>query len=237
MLITSRDVLDNFKALWQAILVFVTARTQFGGAIKAIQDEELNQAGTTTGSTEHKHQDRVLLCDAAALVGGAIAAWAETQGNQELYATVDFSAADLMHLPEQDCATHCQAVLDAGIANLTALATGQSLAQADLDDLQAKLGTFNTDLTRPRQLRTQISAATNQIPKLITSADRIAERQLDKLMERFKNTNADFYAAYQVARVIVSQGGGAGTPAPPAPAPAAPKAAQASAPPTATGLK
>jgi hypothetical protein len=44
------------------------------------------------------------------------------------------------------------------------------------------------------------------------------ERQIDRLMERFKASNPDFYSAYQVARVIVDAGGGSGAPpTPPAP--------------------
>ena len=39
--------------------------------------------------------------------------------------------------------------------------------------------------------------------------DRICERQLDRLMERYKDSNADFYGAYQVARLIVMRGAGA----------------------------
>jgi hypothetical protein len=220
MLITTRDVLDSFKLLWQGIVAFVTARTLFGAAIKAIQDQELQQAGTTTGGTEDKHTDRAAMCDAAVVVGGAVAQWAETQGNHELYTSVDYSAAQLIHLPEQECATVCQNILNAGIANLAAMAAGQTLAQTDLDDLQEKINQSNKSLTRPRQLRTKISGATGQLPGLITAADRIAERQLDKLMEKFKTTQPDFYAAYQVARVIVSQGGGSSAAPIPTPAPA-----------------
>ena len=51
MLITTRDVLDNFKALWSAIVAFVTARADFGAAIASIQQQELKQTGTTTGGT------------------------------------------------------------------------------------------------------------------------------------------------------------------------------------------
>ena len=222
MLITTRDVLDNFKTLWQSIIALATARTQFGAAIKAITDEELNQAGTTTGGTEDKHAARVAMCDAAALVGGAVAAWADTQDNHELYASVDFSAPDLMHLGEQDCRTACQTILNAGIANLAALTAVKSLAQTDLDDLQAAINEFDTDLTRPRQIRTRISGATNRIPGLITAADRIVERQLDKYMERFKNADSGFNAAYNLPRDILSQGGGSSAaPAPPPPTPPA----------------
>jgi len=44
----------------------------------------------------------------------------------------------------------------------------------------------------------------------IDAGDRICERQLDRLMERYQTSNADFYGAYQVARIIVDAGGGSG---------------------------
>jgi hypothetical protein len=218
MLITTRDVLDNFKTLWAAIVAFVTARADFGAAIASIQQQELKQTGTTTGGTLDKHAARVAMCDAAAIVGGAVAAYADKQCDHELFAKVDFSAPDLLHQTEQDCAANCQAILDAATANIAALTAAKSAAQSDFDDLKQKIGDFNTALTRPRQIRTDIKGATDQIPVLITAADRIVERQIDRLMERFKATNPDFYSAYQVARVIVDAGGGSGTPpTPPAP--------------------
>ena len=61
------------------------------------------------------------------------------------------------------------------------------------------------------------------------AGDRILERQIDRLMERYKTSNTDFYGAYWVARVIVDAGGGSGSsdnpptpPTPPTP-PATPK--------------
>jgi hypothetical protein len=220
MLITTSDVLDANQPLWVSIVAFGTARTGLGTAITNIQNEELKQAGTTVGGTEGKRVARQFMCDASAVVGGAVAQWAETQGDPELFAKVDFSSPDLMHQAEQDCLTNCQGIYDAGTASLAAMAAGKSLAQADLDDLKEKIADFRTLLTRPRQIRSTIKGATDQLPDLITAADRILERQIDRLMERFKATSPDFYAAYQVARVIVDTGGGSSSVTPPAPAPA-----------------
>lgn len=219
MLITTRDLLDKFKSLWQGIVAFATARDDFGTAITNIQDEELAQSDTTTGGTADKHTAREIMCSAAAIVAGAVADYAETQGDHELFAKVDFSLADLLHQAEQDCATHCQGILDAATESLAAMSAGKTLAQTDLDNLDEKIGDFNTALTRPRQIRTKISGATGQLPGLISAADRILERRLDRLMERFRESNPDFYAAYRVARVIVDAGAHPGPAAPPTPPP------------------
>jgi len=60
--------------------------------------------------------------------------------------------------------------------------------------------------------QTGTSAATNLLPDKIDAGDRICERQLDRLMQRYQTSNPDFYGAYQVARIIVDAGGGSGTP-------------------------
>ena len=221
MFVAVLGVLDTFKTLWQAVTAFATARNDLAAAIADIRAEELKQSGPTTGVTENKRLARQALCSAAAVVGGAVAAWADQQNNHELFNTVDFSAPDLLHQTEADCLTHCTAIFNAGTANLAALTAAGTLAAADLTDLNAKIGAFNTLLTQPRQAKAGTKAATDLLPDKIDAGDRICERQLDRLMERYKDSNADFYGAYQVARIIVDAGGGSATPpTPPTPPPA-----------------
>ncbi|MEY4385106.1 MAG: hypothetical protein RLY20_389 [Verrucomicrobiota bacterium] len=210
MLIAVLGVLDKFKALWQAIPAFLNGRNDLSAAIDAVNAEELKQAGITTGITENKRIARKAMCDSAIIVAGAIGAWADRQNNHELFNTVDFTAPDLMHRPEQECVTHCKAIYDAGLANLAALIVEKTLTQADLDDLSLKIKAFNALLTKPREAKALTKGATDHIPERLEAGDRVLERQLDRLMPRFQTSNADFYAAYQVARVIVNPGGGSG---------------------------
>ena len=68
------------------------------------------------------------------------------------------------------------------------------------------------DVYKRQVWQTGTSAATNLLPDKIDAGDRICERQLDRLMQRYQTSNPDFYGAYQVARIIVDAGGGSGTP-------------------------
>jgi hypothetical protein len=45
------------------------------------------------------------------------------------------------------------AILDASTANFAALASGQTLAQTDLDDLAAKIGVFKNLLIKPHETK------------------------------------------------------------------------------------
>jgi hypothetical protein len=222
MFIAVLGVLDSFKTVWQAVVAFASARAALDTAIDAIRDEELKQSGTTTGITENKRAARQAMCSAAAMVGGAVAAWAETQGKNDIFDTVDLSSSDLLHQTEADCLTHCNAIYNAANANLAALTAAGTLAAADLTDFNSKIGAFDALIAAPRLAKTGTSAATNLLPDKIDAGDRICERQLDKLMERYKDSNPDFYGAYQVARIIVDTGGGSGTPPTPPATPATP---------------
>jgi len=219
MFVAVLGVLDNSKTVWQTATAFAGARDALAAAVAVIRAEELKQSGTTTGITQNKRLARQAMCSTAAVVGGAVAQWAETQGKNDIFATVDFSNADLLHMTEADCLTNCTAIYNAGNANIAALTAAGTLAAADLTDLNTKIGAFNTLLAQPRQAKAGTKAATDLLPEKIDAGDRICERQLDRLMQRYKDSNADFYGAYQVARIIVDAGGGAGgtpTPTPPA---------------------
>jgi len=149
MFIAVIGVLDSFKTIWQAVTAFASARAALSAAIADIRAEELKQSGTTTGITQNKRLARQAMCSAAAMVGGAVAQWAETQGKNDIFDSVDFSNADLLHMTEQDCLTNCIAIYNAGNANIAVLTTAGTLTAADLTDLNTKTATFNTLLTTP----------------------------------------------------------------------------------------
>ena len=173
MFVAVLGVLDNFKPLWQGVAAFGIARNGLAAAVEDIRAQELKQAGVTPGVTENKRLARQAMCDAAAIVGGAVAAYAEQQGRHDLFDAVDFSAADLLHQTEADCLTNCNAILNAGNANLAAMAAAGSLIQADLTGLQTKIAGFNALLTAPRDTKAGTKAATDLLPDKIDAADRI----------------------------------------------------------------
>lgn len=221
MFVAVLGVLDKFKTIWLAVTAFAGARDALAAAIDAIRAEELKQVGTTTGFTENKRLARRAMCHAAAIVGGAVAQWAETQGKHDIFDAVDFTAADLLHQTEADCLTHCIAIAYAGNENIAVLTADGTLAAADVADLNAKITTFNALLAKPREIKAGTKSATDLLPEKIDEADRICDRQLDRLMARYQDSEPDFYGAYKVARIIVDIGGhgnGSGTPpTPPAP--------------------
>ena len=216
-------VLEANKVFWQNVPAITAARNQLSTGIKFVTTLQEAQAGITTGITGDKKSVRRQLCESAVLVGGAVAALADSQNNHELYDTVDFTLPALLHESEENCKAHCANILKAGTANLAALVAVQSLAQTDLDALQTLVTAFDLILTRPRQAKVDNKGATDLIPTALLANDRTLERQLDKLMERYRNTQPVFFQAYQAARVIVDIGAHPSqTEEPPAPTASAP---------------
>lgn len=199
-------VLDTNNSIWQGSAAFTAARNQLNTGNEYVVTLQQTQGNVITGVTEDKAVVRRRLAEAAVLVAGAVASYADSQDNHELFAAVDFTVADLMHGPEEACETNCANILKAGTDNLAAMAAAQTLTQADLDALQAQVDAFGAILTRPRQAKAATKAATDQLPTALLANDRTLERQLDRLMEKYRKSNADFFQAYQVARVIVDPG-------------------------------
>jgi len=73
--------------------------------------------------------------------------------------------------------------------------------------------------TAPREAIVEKRKQTDTLPGLISRLRSILRRQLDRQMTMFKRTNAEFYAGYLAARVIVDRGGSSPTPPTPPPAP------------------
>ena len=199
-------VLDANTAIWQANVALTAARNQLDTGIKYVDSLQKSQAGVTTGITEDKTTIRQRLAAAAVVVAGAVAAYADSQNNHELFAEVDFTAADLTHGAEEKCQTNCANILQIGKDNLAAITPSGTLAQSDLDTLETESDAFGTILTKPRQAKAGTKSATNQLPAALLANDRTLERQLDKLMEKYRVSNPDFYQKYQVARIIVDIG-------------------------------
>lgn len=65
---------------------------------------------------------------------------------------------------------------------------------------------FEQSIASPRVSVTSRKNATNDISKLFTNCDNTIKNKMDKLVEKFKLSNPDFYKQYHDARIIVDHG-------------------------------
>lgn len=219
---TVLGVLDKYQSLWTGNAPFAAARLQLANGIQHTIMLQGTQGTVITGVTEDKVTARRNAALAALIVAGALASWADKTGNHELFAKVDYTLYDLTHGKEEDDETTMANILQLGTDNLAAMGPNGGLTQADLDDLDAKLEIWETSITKPRQAKSGTKGATNQIPTALLANDRTIDRQLDRLIERYRLSNPDFFQEYQVAKVKVDPGYRKSSPTPPSPTPPTP---------------
>jgi len=101
----------------------------------------------------------------------------------------------------------CKEVLGVVTENLEALGP-YGITQAKVTNLKKKIELFRSVETRPRQRKTAVSAATQQLRDLFEEADSILKSRIDKLVVQFEASAPEFYHEYQAARIIVGNATG-----------------------------
>lgn len=113
-------------------------------------------------------------------------------------------------------------IRDAANTNVGEL-SDYGVTASDVKTLTKAITTFSGMKAAPWTAKATKSGATQSVATLVQSARSLFRNQIDKLMTPFRRTNAEFYAGYLAARVIVDRGatqaGSKRTPAGPSPAP------------------
>ena len=101
--------------------------------------------------------------------------------------------------------TKCQLIHDKADPIIGSLAD-YGLVAADLTDLQSKIDSYMDIIPKPRTAISNKKTATSDLTIHFTEADSLLNDMLDKLMEQYKTSDAEFYITYFNARLIVDLG-------------------------------
>jgi hypothetical protein len=200
---TVSDVLHTHDAVWNTNVPFTDAVTALDDNIDTIGNLRDQQDEDTTGVTEDKGEKRKTLEDQTFAIGSAIVFYASVNNNRELKKKVDFPRSTLERardneLPGMSSQVHQEAVAHAADILPFGITAGM------ITNLGTALADYVDYISKPRAAKSETSAATEQLPQAFTDTDKVLEERLDKGMELYKTTNADFYLQYFNARVIVN---------------------------------
>lgn len=159
-------------------------------------------AAATSGFTEGKNVSKQTLSKKAARLAGLAFAYAEKNGDTEMQAAVDVSESELKRLKDGELALRCQAIHDLVAANQTAL-KDYGVTVEKLADLQAAIDSFAQKVNKPRAAITDRSVVKANVKTKIAQAMKIFDKRLDRLIEDYAETHADFVAAFKEKRKIV----------------------------------
>jgi hypothetical protein len=211
---------DKNKAIWTPMKAAVDTMAELDAGIAAIADKVGKQKAPTTGAAGEKGNVRQDYEAKILEIGDQLASIAAAANDPALAAQVEFSKAGLGKLSDDDLETAGKRVATLAQANMAALAD-HLVTAADVAELEQLTADFDDIKNKPRTAIAGRAGETATLPDLITAATNLLRDRLDKQMTKFRQSNPEFYAGYQSARVVVDRGGSASAPAkPPTPTPA-----------------
>jgi hypothetical protein len=207
------------QSLWQDIKAITATVKDVDASLAQIADADKKQKTPTTGAAQDKASARSRYEDQILLIADQLAALGAATKNGELSAQADLTLSGLDKLAADELIATGERISELAGANLAALAD-YGIEQDDVTELDNQTKAFGKVKTEPRQAVVERKKQTDALPALIATLRSILRQRLDKQMTTFKRSNAEFYAGYVAARVIVDRGGAAKKPAPaPTPAP------------------
>lgn len=204
-------VLDQNNTVWDKIAPLVTAVQQFKDKITAIDAAAQKQETPVSGAVDDKAAARDALEDVLFLICEALGVLGHTSNDNELVALVDLTPSGLDKLGDEELSNRATTILARANAMKTELAT-LLVTQANLDELDQALQTFQATKEKPRTAVAERVAQTGSLPSLVRDGSSILRNQIDPLVNLFRRSNPDFVAAYRSARVIIDRAGSHASP-------------------------
>ncbi len=183
-------------------------------------DAHASRQQAPNGATDEKTAARETLEDGVIELADTLAAYASKAGRLDLAAQVNLNRSEVAKLSDDELEETSQRIETAATANLAALAD-YDVTAAMIAELAASRAAFSVLKTAPRTAIAGRVGVTATLPDLFATGNRILRERLDKLVTRFRKTEAEFTAGYSAARQILNRGGRSSEPTPtPAPTPA-----------------
>lgn len=155
-----------------------------------------------TGITKDVRTSKKKLARQFAGNAALIRAMAHTTGNLALADTVNFSESDLFTSRNEDINKHCANILNAARTHVAEL-KDYGVDQTSIAAMDASLLSYNSKTSAPRNARSEKHSYILSIDQQLDDLDDMLDNVLNNFVVPFKNSNPDFYNAYQSNRKIV----------------------------------
>lgn len=200
-----QKVCNANNATWNKLPAFVLAFGEFTDSLSKLEDVVETQVKKIAGVTQDKTAMRKSLMETALEIGNAVFAYASDKKNATLKDKVNFSETGLVRERDTVFIQHCQRIVDETAQVIEELGN-YGVVKADLEFFQTGIKNFTDSISLPRAAITERKGATGRIEELLREIDDVLYDKMDRLMDKFKKTSADFYKQYFDVRSIVSHG-------------------------------
>lgn len=191
------------NSVWGSMTPLATAVGTLNDGIAALDATAQNQE-TPSGATVDKAGARDALEDVLFLMCEALGVLAHTSSDNDLFALTDVTPTTLDRMDGEELSNRAARVLAAANDKKTDLARFQ-VTQANIDELDTALQTFNSVKTSPRARTAERKAQTQSLARQNRDLKKHLRNQIDPMVNLFRRTNPDFVAGYRAARVIIDR--------------------------------
>jgi hypothetical protein len=192
---------DANMTIINEIPAFGGALLQFKGKVSVIDATAELQTLDIRGHARDKEAARATLEATAVALAGAMASFAEANGNLTLEAEVDFTASELMLARDEELVYHCEN-LEGKINRHIAELTPYGITELVMDGYGDLIEAYKARTYDPTLARTQKKAYTRLLKEQTRDANRFLKRNMDPLAKMFDAHHHEFYLQYRNARVI-----------------------------------
>jgi hypothetical protein len=204
LLAVKKQLTDNIS-IWGGIMTFTNVVNLLIAKIVLIQQTETKQTRSTKGITGGKKTKKQELIEKTIEGSSALQSFASDTGDEDLYALVDFTEAELDGLPDAIVKDRAQLVLDTVNANAASM-VGEGFDAADIAELLALITEYEVAIPAPRTAISNKKTATETLKTLFSDTMELLETNLDKKMVQFKQSHPEFFSDYENNREILDLG-------------------------------
>lgn len=200
-------VMEKFNSVWSALTGIANMVTRLQGFVGQLQSDTGIQGTSQTGVAKGKNRKNLSMVELAAEIAGDLHSLAISLGDDVLANKVDLHLSDLIHLGDAVVGPACQKIHDLAVENATGLLGFNEDAAADTADLQTAIDAYSPLVGQARVAIGPKKQARVDIAATEKKADALLKDELDRSMRKQKRKNAQFFAEYMSARMIIDLGG------------------------------
>jgi len=217
-------LLENNTDIVSPIGAFVTAQEDFKTAVQQIRNKGLEKREATKGKTQSKHDAEDALVNALMEIASPLYSLARRAKMNDVMEICDVTEYKLRRLRDTELESIANSIQTKAAANAAGLGT-YSITDAMITSLAEKIAAYHNALgERESGVATRIGV-TKTLAELFKQADELLYDDIDRIVERLRTSNSEFYTKYLGARVVKDLGirhEEQPTPPPPTPTPPTP---------------
>jgi len=197
----TNSYLDTQAATWSPIPVISNYKTTLVNVIQSIESSAQDQESAQVFISGSLRQLKRLIALKMDILDDTLEAYADDTENMDLLQQAANSMSDYNQLSHEDFEVKTKNMIDLISSHIPDMANyGMSVEQVDevktsFDHFQLKRGT-------PRSYQIASRIATTDLEGLFKEGNEILSK-LDKVMKRYKRSNASLYIGYLAARKVV----------------------------------